>query len=259
MPSVQYDMAALLSVLLSLPLLLLCCEPMLAGPLTPHLSSVVGDPTFSGLRGQQYQVHGIDGGVYNLISDSSLQLNSQFTFLAAPRACPILPSTGRQSLSCFVHNGSYLGNVALRTNADDRVLVEAGDAFNGFASVSLNGRSINVADRATIHFTDRSAGSLYRTSTHELTIIAALYRIDIENSDGFVNLRSVTILPGHWTALTREAPHGLLGQTWRARGGRSESVIEGRVDEYMIEDDDLFGTLFAYNKFAAEVSSEALE
>ena len=53
---------------------------------------VVGDPQFAGLRGQDYQVHGIDGGVYNVISSSLMQLNSKFVFLTGPRPCPLMPS-----------------------------------------------------------------------------------------------------------------------------------------------------------------------
>ena len=44
-------------------------------------ATVSGDPSFCGLRGQLFQVHGLDGGVYNLISDAAFNLNSRFTFL----------------------------------------------------------------------------------------------------------------------------------------------------------------------------------
>lgn len=37
---------------------------------------VVGDPQFTGLRGQQFQIHGVAGEVYNVISSS--QFNCQF-------------------------------------------------------------------------------------------------------------------------------------------------------------------------------------
>ena len=255
-------------VAVSLLLLLLSCSsvavPGLAPPSTGGNSvscalcgnssstggsgKVVGDPVFSGLRGQQYQVHGIDGGVYNLVSDSTLQLNSQFTFLSGPRPCPVLPSTQRQSAACFEHDGSYLGNLALRTNIDDRLLVQAGDAASGFDIVELNGELLNVGDRATLDFDDGSNGTVHRISTHELSIVASLYQLDIDNSDSFLNLRSLSIRAGRWPALTREAPHGLLGQTWKLRGA-GQGVIEGRVDEYMIEDDDLFGTAFSHNRF----------
>jgi len=69
----------------------------------------------------------------------------------------------------------------------------------------------------------------------------------VENNDGFVNLRSVSVPAASWTKL---GSHGLLGQTWQNRryDGKIKD-IEGDVDDYLIEDDDLFGTSFLYNKF----------
>jgi len=58
--------------------------------------SVQGDPEFVGLRGQRYQVHGIDGAVYNLISDSLSQVNSRFIYINEKGDCPIIPSTGKR-------------------------------------------------------------------------------------------------------------------------------------------------------------------
>ena len=211
---------------------------------------IVGDPLFSGLRGQQYQVHGIDGAVYNLISDSQLQLNSEFVFLTGPRPCPRMPSHPQQrSAACFVHDGSYLSNLALRTNMDDRLLVEAGDAKGGFQSVEVNGLPLAVGESETLRFADHSTGSVHRTSTHELHIVAGLYQVDVDNSDAFLNLRSVAIRNGDWAAIKREAPHGLLGQTWQLRR-KGEGVIEGRVDDYQIQDDNVIGDSFLMNKFA---------
>ena len=49
--------------------------------------TVLGDPQFRGFLGQSYQVHGMSGGVYSVISAPSLQLNARFVFLAAG-GCP---------------------------------------------------------------------------------------------------------------------------------------------------------------------------
>lgn len=50
---------------------------------------VSGDPQFSGFLGQQYQIHGVDGLVYNIISDPILQFNARFTFLEKG-TCPVV-------------------------------------------------------------------------------------------------------------------------------------------------------------------------
>jgi len=45
--------------------------------------------------------------------------------------------------------------------------------------------------------------------------------------------------------------HGLLGQTWQnKRYSSSLKVIQGEVDDYVVADDDIFGTQFLYNQFS---------
>jgi len=73
-------------------------------------ASVTGDPSFVGLLGQKYQVHGMDGAVYNLISDIHLQVNSRFVFLSSGR-CPIID--GLPAANCYSHPGSYLGSICI--------------------------------------------------------------------------------------------------------------------------------------------------
>ena len=48
----------------------------------PSGGQVVGDPQFVGLRGQNYQVHGVAGEIYSIVSDADLQYNSRFVFLS---------------------------------------------------------------------------------------------------------------------------------------------------------------------------------
>ena len=205
-----------------------------------------GDPQFAGLRGQDYQVHGIDGGVYNVISDKYMQLNSKFAFLTGPRPCPVMPSTGKKSVACFAHAGSYLGNLALRTSSDERVLIESGKAAAGLASVSVNGEPMKVGEVRALSFGSRN-GSVTYLSTHEVVLTAGLFTMEVENSDDFLNLRSVAVPLQDWRELKEEKAHGLLGQTWKVLKGKS--AIEGKVDDYLLESEDLFGTDFMYNRF----------
>ena len=252
-------MLSTLLVLLVLPLLLLllACDVAVSSPVGGS-GLVVGDPTFVGLQGQRYQVHGIDGGVYNIVTAPSVQLNARFAFLTGPRLCPVMPSTGRKSAACFAHDGSYLANLALRTSGGDRLLVEAGSAGQGFASVTWNGHNLTVGDSAALRFANNNsitAGSIRFVSTHELSIAASFFQLAVDNSDAFVNLQSIAVTGGQLSAMKRAAPHGLLGQTWRVRGA-GKDAIEGAVDDYLIEDGDVFGTAFAHNRFAVEVKVE---
>jgi hypothetical protein len=212
---------------------------------------VKGDPQFKGLRGQDYQVHGIDGGVYNIISEQEMQLNSRFVFLKGPRPCPLMPSTGKPSVACFAHAGSYLGNLALQTAAGDRLLIESGAANNGFTSVTLNGRVLTVGDSGILRSNRTVNGVVLLLSSHELQFQAGQFAVEVENSDSFLNLRQVSVRSS-MKSLKEGRVHGLLGQTWLARKGKS--AIEGRVDDYLLEGEDLFGSDFMFNRYGIKTT-----
>ena len=79
-------------------------------------------------------------------------------------------------------------------------------------------------------------------------------------SDRFLNIAELRVLD--WGRLTHtDRPHGLLGQSWTRRSRAVQSgkdgqvsvreVVEGEVDEYVIAEDELFGTSFVYSAFEA--------
>ena len=191
--------------------------------------------------------------MYNLISDTSMQVNSRFVFLTGPRACPVMPSTGAKSSACWAHDGSYLADFGLMTDGGDQLYVQSGAASSGFTNVTVNGQSIQsrLGEAVQLHFSSASglSGHVTYDSSHELTIQAGVWRIELENSDSFVNLRSVAV-QGRLSELTS---HGLLGQTWRAKSwGGQVPAIEGGVDDYVVMSDGVWGTDFAYNQFTAD-------
>ena len=224
-------------------------SPNIAHSDTVH-SAIVGDPQFVGLRGQQYQIHGIDGAVYNIISHTSWQLNSRFKILTGPRTCPSMPSTGKRSSACWAHDGSYLQNVGVQTDGGDQLYVESGPASSGFAAVTLNGQSLQlqVGDTVPLDFSADSglSGHVTLNNTHELTLQVGAWRIELENSDAFLNLRSVAVQAKLSTLTT----HGLLGQTWRMKSwGGATPAVEGRINDYVVLEDEVWGTDFLYNRF----------
>jgi hypothetical protein len=79
------------------------------------VTEIVGDPMSLGLRGQSYQVHGIDGAVYNLIFAEDLQVNSRFEFLT-DGTCPVI--SGVPLHNCWSHAGSYLGAIGIQQVVD---------------------------------------------------------------------------------------------------------------------------------------------
>ena len=90
------------------------------------------------------------------------------------------------------------------------------------------------------------------TSLRSLTIRhAGLYTLELENSDGFLNIARLSV--SSWARLVRDVQsHGLIGQTWRSSGAVGEQVaeVEGRVDDYVEADGQLLGCNTKYNRFA---------
>jgi hypothetical protein len=201
---------------------------------------VVGDPQFVGLRGQSYQVHGIDGAVYNIISEAQSQVNARFVFLSEGE-CPII--NGVAEANCWSHPGSYLGEMSFQQVVDGKVhqaLLTAGSAKNGFASVQVDGKSLKVGDAVSF-----GSFSVKMVSTHHATIETENFSFELSNSDMFINQAVSNRVP-----LSKLSSHGLLGQTHAAKVYPTATrYIQGEVDDYVIADNDIMGTSFAYNKF----------
>jgi len=200
----------------------------------------VGDPQFIGLRGQSFQVHGIDGAVYNIISEANTQVNSRFVFLSEGE-CPII--NGRPETNCWSHPGSYLGALAFQQIVDGKIhklLVEAGPAASGFASITMDNKQLSVGDIITF-----GSFSIKYRSTHIATITTESFSFELSNSDNFLNQAVSNLKP-----LNKLNSHGLLGQTHAAKVySTAARYIEGEIDDYVVADNDIFGTDFAYNKF----------
>lgn len=204
-------------------------------------SSVVGDPQFVGLRGQSFQVHGIDGAVYNIISEARTQVNSRFVFLNEGE-CPIV--NGAAESNCWSHPGSYLGEMSFQQIVDGKlhkVLVVAGPAKNGFSAVTLDGKDLAVGDEFTY-----GSFSIKMVTVRHITLTTENFSFELSNSDNFINQAVANRV-----ALSKLTSHGLLGQTHQAKVyPTSARYIQGEVDDYVIADNDIFGTDFAYNKFS---------
>ena len=202
--------------------------------------SIVGDPQFVGLRGQSYQVHGLDGAVYNIISEQSTQVNARFVFLTEGE-CPMI--AGAADTNCWSHPGSYLGELSFQQVVDGKLhaaLVAAGSAKKGFSMVQVDGKQVRVGQ--TVSF---GSFSLTLKSTHAVEITTEHFSFELSNSDMFVNQAVRPTVP-----LSQLQSHGLLGQTHSAQVYTSTlRYIDGSVDDYVIADNDIFGTDFVYNQF----------
>jgi hypothetical protein len=199
-----------------------------------------GDPQFVGLRGQSYQVHGIDGAVYNLITDTNLQVNSRFVFLEDGE-CPVI--NGQADTNCWSHPGSYMGEMSFQQVVDGKLhaaLLVAGDRNTGFSQVQVDGRALKVGEKALF-----GSFAIDVTSIYTVLISSDHYSFQLSNSDRFIN-QVLTSRVG----LSHLKSHGLIGQTHSLKTYKSTlRFIDGEVDDYSIADGDIFGTAFEFNLF----------
>lgn len=202
----------------------------------PSGGQVQGDPQFTGLRGQSFQVHGIDGEVYNIVSSPSLQVNAKFQFLNSG-ACPLIH--GQKATGCWTHPGQYLGEIGILTRSGERIHLVPGPAASGFRMVTINDKELR--DGQVVAF---QGGFVSLNGTHVATIQTPAFELVFESSDNFVNQR---VSVRDWGNVI--GSHGLLGQTYQDKvyDGKIK-YIQGSVDSYRVED-GLFGTQFEYNRF----------
>ena len=240
MSSLSFSALSLWCVLVAL---LSLCSLASSGP----VPAVKGDPQFVGLRGQSFQVHGIDGGIYALVSSARTAINSQFVFLSAGQ-CPVLG--GVVAVNCWSHPGSYMGSLSFLQWVDGQLhtaVVEAGTAALGFSRVLVDGKALTLVDGAVVSFGPSFSLTLH--SQHHLVVRTEQFELVVRNSDRFLNIDEIRpLLP-----LSRlSGTHGLLGQTHSSKTHPSSlKVIEGEVDDYLIKGHHLLSSDFVFNRFGA--------
>jgi len=215
-----------------------------------------GDPQFSGFLGQSYQVHGVSGQVYNILSTPHFQYNALFTFLEQGQC--------RKGTQCFSHPGNYFGQVGLLFRSPEGavsvVRVVAGPVDAGL-KVFLNDAAVNVSSAVV----PVGEASITFANPFDLVVEAPEFSMKLSNSDMFIN-QDVSINSslmkdiqefkhtsksqhGGLDELKSKLPHGLLGQTWQSKTYANRwKYIEGTLFEYSVSD-GLTGTQFKYNRF----------
>ena len=206
--------------------------------------SMRGDPIITGFHGQVYQVHGIPGRVFNLISSRLAQINARFVFLGAGEsmtsgdmeaaqmrrasaAVPVVSSVGKvtpvhttslPTTTAWSHEGTFLGALSLQfrslsssSSVVGQVLVVAGPYQRGIASLEVSGAQIELEQAVyplTFTFDDCS---VVVESPHQLLVSTSEVTLSLVNSDRFFNLENIALTP-----LTRAEPkrlEGILGQS----------------------------------------------
>jgi len=195
-----------------------------------------GDPQFIGLQGQDYQVHGRPDTLFNLISYQAkgFALNSEFVYLAQGKC-------DYNNTVCWSHPGTYFGKIGVLLDNSVRVLVNSGAHKQGL-TVYINDKRSPASDNAmmignnVIHVLDYDRVEI-RTPDFFITLV---------NSDMFLNM-DVSLLDkellqhgrSHKVQETKDAPNGLLGQTWQLKEYVSATGVKrpykGTTDDYIVD------------------------
>jgi hypothetical protein len=224
-------------------------------------AKALGDPQFVGFLGQRYQVHGMDGSVYSIISDPDVQINARFVFLQSGK-CPRDHAGQRPSL-CWSHPGSYFGSLSVLTSDGQTAVLIAGAADEGLKTVIVNGELLLRGESRGVASSQQTASSVplvveRDSSGYSCYVSVGVYELAIESSDGFLNLVSVSVT--RWDRLPELRPHGLLGQTWRRAEVKGQQVaeVEGSVDDYAEASGQLFGSAFTFSRFRLTAHADSV-
>ena len=120
--------------------------------------------------------------MYNLVTDTNLQVNSRFVFLNEGR-CPV--ADGKADINCWSHPGSYIGELSFQQMVDGTLhaaLFTAGDAERGFVLVHMHGKAIAVGESITY-----GSFSVNRTSPFTVLVRTEQFEFLLSNSDMFIS------------------------------------------------------------------------
>lgn len=194
-------------------------EPMVAEPVAANESGRVwGDPHFVGGDGGKYDVQGEAGKIYDLLSDTGLDLRGRFDQYGQTEGLTVVGETG-----LTVGEGWNSDNIEFRkdgtANINDHVMEEGKTydlADGGTAKLENGSLTVTTAEGYTINQTTKGSGD------------KAHINIDVSTGDKGVD--------------NGKMPGGLLGQTFDAdnearngktgKGAQGEGAIEGKVADY---------------------------
>ena len=115
-------------------------------------------------------------------------------------------------------------------------------------TAAVDGAELPVGDSVVAEPAEL-AFSVRRSSSHSVLVTTPTFGCELERSDRFVNLVQLCAL----VPLQQLTSHGLLGQTHNRTKYKSPlRCVEGEVDNYAIDEDDLLGTHLAYSRFGSE-------
>ncbi len=205
---------------------------------------VYGDPHFLGQDGGQYDIQGSEGDVYNILSDSGVQVNALF----------------EQSI-VFGEGYTLVSEVGITTS--DAQIHLVGDIsqekmWSHYSTVTVNGTELSQGESLTIGDTTITMGNSITVTAGEYTItfdggLTTSFRFSSPNAnaDG--------VLPhGLWGQTVDEDDVAVDGINSRGKGAQGEGVIEGEITQYKVA--NLFDVSFEnHNRFNQPPTDITLE
>lgn len=198
-----------------------------------------GDPHLVGFDGEQYDVMGKGGNVYNMLSDKNVQYNTKFMDWGKAGADGVQPTVIGEA-------GIQVGKNLVYFDRSGNAPTVNGSPLSKYQKVELGNGQFAQWD-----------GEKLVVKTDEYTINLAIKEKD--RNGGYLD-STVAINEGVNPLADGVAAHGLLGQTADgvegARVGgdgnkniekQGGSVIDGVVDDYLV--DNLWDNTFKYNRF----------
>jgi hypothetical protein len=202
-----------------------------------------GDPHLEGFDGEKYDVTGVSGKTYSMLSDKNIQYNTTFT------------SWGKNGATVVSQAGIQVGN--------DKIYYD-----RSIAAPTVNGVAMTAAKdindpKSRVALDDNGwavwDGSVLRVHTKE-------YEIDIQkktHTNGDYLDSNIRINQGG-PYQDFVAPHGLLGQTadgiagqkntGKDQGKQGGTVIDGTVADYEVS--NIWAADSKYNRFGVEIGKK---
>ena len=175
-------------------------------------ASMIGDPHCTGGDGGTFDVHGVPGESYNVLSDQGLQMNA--------------------TMDNYKDQGNIVTETAINVEGENgyESLVYNSDGTATYNDVPLeNGQTIDLAD-----------GGSATLDGYKLTVITAEgYQIEQEalTWDGYDYINTTITTPEEGVAADGVVPDGILGSTFDEDSDQTSSVKDQNGNEYLVEGD----------------------
>jgi len=203
--------------------------------------SGTGDPHFSGFAGENFDFTGVAGKVFALFSSNDLVINALF-------AKPIHPEA-------FGSSATFMSEIGIMQGDTSFIKVTRFDDVQVSPFVRSDSKSFDtflLPNNGTLQWVSPGTAHINFPPKISITVSRVAEMVTVGEYDVYMQV-GISVSPEHYG---QENIHGIIGQTIIPLDQRNVGPvdvlqgggqIEGVWKDYIISDDNLFGTLFAYS------------